>query len=420
MKNKKISFTSIMQYVCMFLILLYPFNATIDTLIYPSNMICITSVVVGMMGLFFFKRKYVFKKRNIIILIVTVLILMATLINNFYWVEGRETRVLLFSLYLFLPFIISSNGELENVLKNTLKFFSYEHIIGTYIGIFFKEFYKNIILTKMCAGKTICVAIGNNYHGYMTGFTTNFSTNAIYLSIATLLLFSELIQNKNKKNLLLFLLSILALFTSGKRAHLIFTIFCCIALYIIKKSKNIIKKYAKLIVIGILSIILFIVASSYIPEITNIINRFELLIETGDVMNGRNELYELAFKLWDKNLLIGNGWGSFSYYYQYNLYTPGTLSYLDAHNVFIQLLAEVGIIGFVIFSAIMLGSLIKSMEIAKKENNNIIVNFNFLYQLFFLLYCFTGNPLYDPMCYVIYFITIGYTIIKISNEEEAK
>ena len=68
----------------------------------------------------------------------------------------------------------------------------------------------------------------------------------------------------------------------------------------------------------------------------------------------------------------------------------------------------------------MLGSLIKSIEIAKKENNNIIVNFNFLYQLFFLLYCFTGNPLYDPMCYVIYFITIGYTIIKISNEEEAK
>lgn len=420
MKKNKISFIIVMQYVCMFLIMLYPFNATIDTVIYPNVAICLISVLLGMIGLFVFRKKYTFNKKGLMVLAITLLIMVITLINNYYWLEGRESRVILFAIYLFLPFIVCNNSELENVIKNVVKLFSYEHMIGTYIGIIFKDFYKNTILTKLCAGRTICVALGNNYHGYMTGFTTNFSTNAIYLSISTLLFFSELLQKKSKKSLLLFALSLIALFTAGKRAHLIFTIICCLALYLIKKNKDIIKKYIKLLIIGIVAIFILVLASEYIPEIANVFNRFELLMETGDLLNGRSELYDLAFNLWDKHLLIGNGWGSFSYYYQLNLYTIGTLSYIDAHNVYLQLLCETGIIGFAFFILIMLGVFVKSINLVKKNMNNTMILFNFCYQLFFLLYCFTGNPLYDPMCYVIYFIMIGYTVLWKSEKEEIR
>lgn len=406
----KINLRNIIIYLGLFLILLYPFNATIDTVIYPNSLVCLISVIFGLFCLIITKNKGGIKKKTAVTFAITVVIILMTLINNYYIIERRTLRVALFTAYLFLPFVFCLNEDLEKPLYNMLVFFSLEHIIGTFLQLFFNGFYTNSILPIICEGKTSCTAIGNNYHGYMTGFTTFFSTNAIYLSISTLLFYSEMLKNKNKKSIALFILSIIALFTTGKRAHLIFTIFCCLIVYLALKSKNIIKKYFKLLFFVVLSIFAFILLSRFIPEMTNIISRFEALIDKGDIMNNRSGLYQLAFDMWDKHLLFGNGWGSFSYFYELYIHNPLLLSYLDAHNVFIQLLCEVGLVGFIIFSSIMLLSLFKSSILSKKDIET--GTFIFSYQLFFLLYCFTGNPLYDPMSYVIYFALIGLTIIK--------
>ncbi|MBP3635035.1 MAG: O-antigen ligase family protein [Bacilli bacterium] len=420
----KINLKKTLLYISMFLVLLYPFNSSISNIIYRNNFNCILTVTIGTIGMIVFQDKISFKKKSILILAISTIFMLMTLINNYYVVDGYELKVILYIIYLFLPLIISIGSNNVDALCKVIKIFFLEHIISTYIGLFFKEFYKSKILSLICSGRSLCVASGNYYHGYIPGLTSHFSTNAIYLSISSLFLFSEYLTNKKKSTLLFFLISIVALFTAGKRAHLIFTIFCCIALYLYdRNTKNSSGKIFKLSLFIIIGIIGLSILSKYIPEILNIINRFELLIDSGDVLNGRQELYNLAISLWNKHMFFGNGWGAFSHNYQLYLYNYGDVAYVDAHNVFIQLLCEVGIVGLLFVLIIMLTSFNKTLKLLKSklnanDNTLTISRFCFVYQLFFLLYCFTGNPLYDSQCYVIYFMTIGFILFISSRNRE--
>ena len=403
-------------YICLFLVFLFPFNESLFQIIYHNANSCLISVFMGMFGLLLLKGKNVFTKKSLLIFVITLFITLITLVNNYYIKEGRELKSLIYTIYLFLPFVIVDNEYIKKPFAHILILFSLEHIIGTYIGLMFKEYYKKSILPIVCANRVVCTAIGNNYNGYMTGFTSHFSTNAIYLSISSLLFFTFFINDKKKgKNTLLFVISMIALFTAGKRAHLIFTIFCCVVLYVMKNSKEQLKKYTKLIIALGVAVVIFIIAAEYIPEVNNIVLRFKSLSETGDLMNGRESLYNLAFRMFNNHLFIGNGWGSFSYYYQIELYRYGQVAYLDAHNVFIQLLCEIGLLGFALITSTILGIFIKSCKTLKKYNNDIIVDFCVAYQLFFILYCFTGNPLYDAPCYVLYFATIGLILYELKG-----
>lgn len=421
MLRKIICKKDVFELVGLFLILLYPFNSTITHIVYNNNnILCLGSIIFGMILLLVSRNNNQIKRNIIPVIVVTLFALSVTLIRNYYLVEGRNLIVVLFSIYMLLPIVIFIHGDLSNNLIKIIKIFSIEHMIGTYLGIFFKEFYKNIVLTSVCGTRVLCVAAGNYYNGYIPGFSSHFTTNAIYLSIATMMFFSEIIKTKDKKSIVLFILSIIALFTSGKRGHLIITIFSCVLLYIISniKRSGIIKKTAKLIFIGLGSVFAFIFVSKYIPELTNVITRFESLFEKGDVLNGRGELYSLAFNMWNNHLIIGNGWGSFSYYYQQYIYTIGEVSYLDAHNVYIQVLCETGIVGLSIYVIFVLYNTIQITNITNIDYKNSICNFMFMYNLFFILYSFSGNPLYDAMCYVPYFIVIGELLFIKSQRKE--
>lgn len=411
--SKKIK--SIMEFMGLFLILLYPFNATIPHIIYGNNnVLCIATIIIGIILLLISGNKKSITKETFLIFAITSVIELVTLVNNYYITEGYTFKVILFSIYLFIPLIIHIRGGLGDNLIKVLKVFSLEHLIGTYTGLVFKDFYKNSILELVCGSRALCVARGNFYHGYIPGLTSHFSTNGIYLSIASLVFFSEFLKKKDKKSLIFFIISIIALFTAGKRGQLIITILTCLVLYIIIKNKktDIVKKTMKIIFFGIAAVGCFIAISKYIPEITNIMVRFEMLIDKGDVLNGRGELYSLAMNLWSNHLFIGNGWGAFSYNYQQYLYYNGATAYLDAHNVYIQLLCEVGIIGLITYAVIVLSNFVKSLNMVNLNIDNSIYYIIFAYSMFFILYSFTGNPLYDPMCYVLYFICLGQIIIK--------
>lgn len=421
----KINIRKIFLYVSMFLVLLYPFNSSISNVIYKNNIICISSVILGMIGIVLFQGKNKISKNSILILGVTLLVMIMTLMNNYYLKNGQELRVAFYVLYLILPFLVSRSEDVLEAFCKVIPIFFIEHIIATYIGVLFKDFYVNNIIPIICNGRSLCVASGNVFHGYIPGVTSHFSTNAIYLSIASLFIYAKYLTKQKRVNLLFFVIAIVALFVAGKRAHLIFTILCCLFMYLYnKRSGKIYNRIIKMMFGGVLAIICLMILSKFIPEILNVVNRFQSLIDNGDVLNGRDKLYNLAFSLWDRHLIFGNGWGAFSHYYQLTLYSYGEVSYIDAHNVFIQLLCEVGIIGFLFIVGIMLIILFKSFKLIKNDSfnniyNSIVLKFCFMYQIFFILYCFTGNPLYDPQCYVIYFMTIGFIIYLENKMKEA-
>ena len=376
------------------------------------------TIAISEIVLFLISFKKKIEKTQLYILGVTFLIVAIELLNNYYLIQGRTSRVVLFSMYLFLPFIMSLNKKLILYFDKVIKLFCYEHVFFTYFIIIFKEFYTTAMI-PLIAGREIVTKKSLIYwvsNGYNAGITAHYSTNAIYLSIAAIYFFTKWMNKKDKKNLVIFIISFLGLILTAKRAHLLIVIASCLFTYFISARKDEMKKKIKYAtVILICSIIVLSIASIFVPSILNVVNRFKEGFNNGTLLSGREEFYNTAISLWLNKPILGNRWGYFSEYYQNNIFDLSNpaynLEYLDCHNVYLQILCECGLVGFIFIIGLMLFIFYKTIKLVNyhKQSKTFLPQliFSVCYQMFFVVYCLCGNPLYDAQCYVIYFIAIG-------------
>lgn len=418
--------------ICCFFIMFYIFNISIVGRIFLKEEIA-TTVLILAVAILIFSGKIIRLRKYQLYVLLTILIAVAMeIFNNFYFKEGRPGNVLKYTVMLFIPFIMVVNEQSVNSFFKLFKFFCIEHILGTMFVQFFKETYINILLPWMSNG-IHWMAEENFLKGYNPGLTSHYSMNGMYLSLAIIYFFSQFLAKREKKYVFWTFLAIIAILFNAKRGPLIFSIMSCIVMYLFYNKEKLSNKIFKGSVILLLGIVSILVISSFVPQVLVVVDRFEKAFETGNFLNGREDFYDLAKKLWKNNVLFGNGWGSFSYYFQEYLYDVGYgVEYLDAHNVYLQLLCETGLFGFLFYIIIMITSFIetvKSISRVKDEFYELQLYFALGYQAFFLLYCFSGNPLYDIQCYAIYFICIGIAInnyiyrkymIKIEENDESR
>src|SRR5699024_230081 len=91
------------------------------------------------------------------------------------------------------------------------------------------------------------------------------------------------------------------------------------------------------------------------------------------------------------------------------------------HNIYIQLLTELGLIGFILFVIPLIYALIKTAKLLISANKHTISNsywkiglqVSLFIQLFFILYGFTGNLLTDHMYILIYVFAVSITLSTI-------
>lgn len=400
-----------------FLLLLYPFNTSLIQYVYFNNIIfLITTLIFGLLLLILFTPKRRLSKSvftNLIAFLIVMTIFL--LFRNSYLKSGDYFKFTIFIIYFLCMIILLFCDRWFESFYKVLKLFLYEHVFATLLFPFIGGFYKSTILPMVCSNSLVCTAKGNFYNGYMPGLTSHFSTNGMYISIAILYFFNNWLNNKNKKNLILFILSVIAMLLVGKRGPLLFCALACLFMYMFSENRK--NRFLTVITIILSMIFLITILGNYIPSIYNIINRFESLIAKGDILNGRSTLFDLAIDMWKKDIFIGQGWGAYRYNYQVIIYSYGAHSFLDAHNIYLQLLAELGIIGFAFFVLswikIMLSSL-KSFKLIRKEkllDYKKQITFSILVQIFFLMYGFTGNPLYDVQVYAVYFICIAVSLV---------
>lgn len=324
-----------------------------------------------------------------------------------------------------LPFVtIIFIGYCPNWIEYTMKivcFFSLEHVFFTLFFSVFPDIQMKYILPLFSADQVGYASVAIQ-QGYSIGITANYGYNAIYLSYALILCSSYILTSKEKtqknkiKYWILEILIGIAILLSGKRGMLIYSIFSVIVLFFIMYSNNLKKLIRK--VLGILTILFFSgsVATFFIPAFEKTIIRIVNVFNGKDVaMANRYILWDLAWNIFLENKWLGIGWGGYSELY--DTYGIARLinerDGLNAHNVFLQLLCETGIIGTFVVLFVVLYSLFKSVKFLKMNKKSEYFTpmcFSVGIQLFFIMMFFSSNALYDFFVFCPYSIAIGIAI----------
>ena len=412
----------------LFLSFLFSYNYTIRSIFYKSSiidiLICLFSIVLLFVST---TNKKVYKKQYVRILGICIFFLLLIIFRNGDIKEGNYGMPTIACWSVILILILNSSSNWISSLKKIIIFFTVEHTFFTWFFYIFRNLYLTSFVTKFDTA-TMWLLIYQTNNGYMAGLTAHYSTNAIYLSIGLIFLFSlilnpkELLKHK-RIIIMLFILTFGALLITGKRAQLLFSLFAIMIIYVLNNKKKMGINSFKILSYFIMGLIIIVLLSNFIPELLNVYTRIVALGNSNDITNGRKVMYELANKEWEKHPFIGSGWGSYKYAYRDNIFATDGYTLKDAHNVYLQLLAETGIIGFSFTVLVLIATLISTYNLILLLQNNMkkyekwksYLLFSIGIQIFFILYCMTGNALYD--CQILFPYTIGVSLmLAIKNE----
>ena len=308
---------------------------------------------------------------------------------------------------------------------NVSIFFVLIHAAATMIFYFNSSIY-NTYANIMFRGTTLSNVLKYYNRGYMSGLCDHFSTNGMYLGIG-LFFFVERIfycnRTKMKKiyTILYFLgtlITLYALILSSKRSPLLAFIIGIIFVYLVKSSKNIVRNIIILLVAVVTIYFACIWLVPYIPGLDTIANKF-LELENSDagILNGREGLWKIALDMFNSNPFFGQGFGSYA---EYSADLDAITT--SAHNYYLQVLAELGIVGLVLYLVAFISALVFTIIMLKKcmksdaENKSekiMALSISLGIQVFVLIYNLTATALMYYYILIPYFIacTIPRTIL---------
>ena len=113
-------------------------------------------------------------------------------------------------------------------------------------------------------------------------------------------------------------------------------------------------------------LILIILLSGFVPELAATFERFNVG-DNGDISSNRFTLWAIAMEGFKSRPIFGIGW--YGYRLLYSRYIAAGQEILDAHNVYIQMLCENGIIGLICYLIIVIYILSKTIGLIKKVSN---------------------------------------------------
>ncbi len=261
-------------------------------------------------------------------------------------------------------------------------------------------------------------------HHQAAGFTWHYSTNASILLLTIIALNAKLIMTKKsskKKYFLIFLLIItcVALLLTGKRAHVLFLCVAECVLYILLNKHNLKRAFLKLFAFGCcLGVVVLVLAFAF-PALAQPFVRLFTGLADGSLFDTRRPMIELAIELISKKPIFGFGWGNYKYFY-HNQIVNREREYMDAHNIYLQMLSEIGIVGTIFILALMI---IVFVVAIKQLNNN--KEDNGAVGAFILMHCYTlmeglvGNSIYDVQQTLPYMLLMTMMLaISVYNDRE--
>jgi len=348
-----------MQLILEYLLYLYIFSIPFDSILL-GNMMSIPKTIALLLVISFAIETILNLKNTkfkigefIYFLILILYIILKVLVSvNF---EISLNRFFVFVQLLLVTFIsVSKMSKNKYIFKNAI----FAYLTGT------------IIIYFISIGKII-------FNGYNFARLNAFGTPgeeahySIILSIAFIILV-VLLKEKNKLILKIFLLTnlILGIILSQTRSSwLAVTFIIILDILLFNKSKN------RFIFIIMIALVIFaldnFIISNYNFKIVELINKrtFDAL-ETGGA--GRVEIWDTALPLIKEKPIFGFGFDTFSYVYNYQYIKDVVLprgEHRAAHNIYLAIIIENGIMGFIIFLSGILILLKNNLKIKNAKNS---------------------------------------------------
>lgn len=337
-------------------------------------------------------------------------------------------------LYVMISFMLFSTQYNEWVQKwiKWTKIYVIIHAVATIIFYYNSNLYSQFV-NLMFSGEVHTAALRYYRYGYMSGLSSHFSSNGMILGVGILFYVQEVIltlseKGRSYKNIRIFifnlfaaLLVLYALILSSKRSPLLAAFVAICATYIIYKRKNVGRRMAVLFAAIVLIFSLYMVLSQVIPGLTTIVDKTEMLEESdAGILNGRSGLWALAIKMFNHNPIIGLGYGSYGDYASVN----GAIT-TSAHNYYLQIMSELGIVGLILYMIVFAGSIILAVKtlqlftqtIKTRHYEKILaLSISLEIQIFVIIYSITATTMMYYYIMIPYFIACSVPrALKISD-----
>lgn len=329
--------------------------------------------------------------------------------NNYDLANHNYAYIQMFCLVVLMSLFCVTDAEWIYTFENTIFAISSFYMIATLLFFFVPPLYSSVAIPIFQSSSVFDLQSEYN-RGIMFGFTTHYSSNAIYLALGLIVSVARAFFSGHRKKNKEIILSFLFLFTlllTGKRAHIIFSFVAIIVTYYCYSARKKLGRIFKIMAFIIVGIFAMYIMSFFVPQVMNFVNRFIETAEHGDMLMYRDVFYAYALDGFTNAPILGNGW---MWYNQ----TINLNSAYNVHNIYIQLLAETGIVGFIFFVGYFIYAFLRAANLMiqiKKEGNKYLECFSFpiaaalMFQVFFICYGMSGNPLYDTEVFIPYLIS---------------
>lgn len=325
---------------------------------------------------------------------------------------GDIQSLLYYGIALLIPFSLRPEIKEDNKYIVAFVIIGIILFIGCLINFLSPSVYNAYILPLFTSSDQNSLEWQASFGTSYPGFTSQVGYTSFFLSTAIGGLFCF---RKNTFGHLFIPLELILMFgmlLTGKRGPFVYLIIALLIIYFFESHGR--DRFIR--VFQIIGIVLFIYLVMFLlakytgnASIERIFDSLQTFVTTHDVEDaGREQLRNKAMEYFYTNPIFGIGWGNFRRMY--------TLRSTHVHCIYIQLLCETGIIGFLVFCLFFAANLfgtISKLKNCRDAMEKSWLMFSIFMQIYFLLYGITGNPLYDVEETILYFFSIGIGFLPV-------
>ena len=239
-----------------------------------------------------------------------------------------------------------------------------------------------------------------------SGIFCDRATAAFAMNIGFAICLGRYLNPEKRKRVYMFLMAFFycAIFLTGKRTLAVIPIIMGIAISLFYEQSARKRNFR---ILFLAASIIGLIIISVIPSISAVFVR-----STNTLESRTDLLWPVAIKMFWSNPLIGKGLNTYNNVMQQTNNYGGLFSNwsTNCHNIYIQLLGELGLIGAIcIFITLwkVLKETIKYLKNTRLSNiSKEVITISFLLQILWLVYGFTGNTFYyssQLLCYILAF-----------------